>query len=92
MRHPLIEHQQAIGLDPLLPVPFWEDSLKMKLQPCGIRTELSYSLATVQAKKFQITGEKLAEGALRITAWQRTKFSAATIGSRYLMVAVSGAG
>ena len=70
----------------------------MKLQPCGIQTELSHSVTTVQAKKFQITGEKLAEGArfeladplrglrfsrptppentLRITAWQRTNFSA----------------
>lgn len=35
----------------------------MKLQPCGIQTELSHSVTTVQAKKFQITGEKLAEGA-----------------------------
>ena len=35
----------------------------MKLQPCGIQTELSHCVATVQAKKFQICGEKLAEGA-----------------------------
>ena len=46
MRHPLIEHQKAIGLDPLLPVPFGglaEDEIAAVRNLNGVKPQFNHS-------------------------------------------------